>query len=479
MEKVYNDFEELFTDITPEIIKLSKNYKYLNISEKNFILLCEDLLKKIYNDNKNIEFNQYIEILRICLNEYVINSYINRFIKISSNDEENITTLKKVDNFFERHNIEPTPELYERIIKNDIIDQIIANIINNNLEAIKAIGLEHLTKNHNIIILLEMYCEKNNIEFKQGILDLLNYMEPDGLECQLLSSLGLYLNQISHKLLSKEEERRLFELKEQGDETAVTKIAENNLLLVVHIAKSFVGKGLDILDLIQEGNIGLMTAIKKFDYRKGYKLSTYATWWIRQSIQRSIMNSARLIRLPIHVCEKIGKYSEVTSIMEKELQRTPTKKEICEKMNMTPDQIKELEIASQSMISMNTIIGDEYDSDSELGEFIASDDDSIEEQYFKSTLSEEVMNILDKIELKPREKMILLERFGFNDNRPKTLEEIATKLGLTRERVRQLEAKALRRIRTSPYIKRLASFSECSLENKQYILAQNKRKILK
>ena len=479
MEKTNNNFEKIYANIKPEIIKLSENYKFLNLNEKSFTSLCEDLLKTIYNDNKSMELNQYIEIIKICLNEYATNNYINKFFKISIKDEENIMMLKRLDNFFEKNNIEVTPELYERILENDLISKTIETIINNNLEEIKEIGLTQITNNHNIIILLEMYCEKNNITFKHENLDLLNYMETDGLESQLLSSLGLYLNQISKKLLTKEEEQRLFELKEQGDETAVEKIAEHNLLLVVHIAKNHVGKGLDILDLIQEGNIGLITAIKKFDYRKGYKLSTYATWWIKQSIQRSIMNSARLIRLPVHICEKISKYSEVTSTMERELQRTPTKQEICQRMNITPEQIKELEVSSQSMISMNTLIGDDCDTETELGDFIPSEDESVEEQYIKSNLSEEIMHLLDKVNLSSREKMILLERFGFNDNKPKTLEEIASHLGLTRERVRQIEAKALRKIRMSPYLKRLASLSDYSLENNQYMMAQNKRRILK
>lgn len=474
MEKVYNDFEKLYTDIKPEIIKLSKNYKYLNLSEAKFILLCEDLLIKIYNDNKTSNVNQYIEILKTCLNEYVINSYINSFIKVSTKEKENITMLKDLDNFFETNNIERNPELYEKILKNDIINKIIETIINSNLEKIQQKGLTEISSNHNIILLLEMYCENNDIEFKQEINDILNYVESN---CESLSSLGLYLNQISKKLLTKEEEKRLFELKEQGDETATRKIAEYNLLLVVHIAKSYVGKGLDILDLIQEGNIGLMTAINKFDYRKGYKLSTYATWWIRQSIQRSIMSSTRLIRIPFYLCEKVNKYTEVMRMMEKELQRTPTKKEICEKMNITEEQIKELETALQGTISMNTLIGDECDS--ELGDFIASDDETIEDQYIKNSLSEELIHILDKINLTPREKMILLERFGFNDNKPKTLEEIAKILGITRERVRQIEAKALRKIRVSPYLKRLALLFDVSLEDNKQIVFPNKKKTLK
>ena len=463
IEREYINFEKIYNDIRPELIKLHKNYQSLNLSESKFILVCEDLLIEIYHENNKIKnIAGYLELLKKYLNEYMIIKYIQDNIKISEK-EENILTLNKLDEFLNSNNIEQTPELYEQLLKNNTIDKIITNIIKKNIDLIKEEGLEKITHNSNLTLLLEMYCENNGIPFKNKMDDMLN-----DIECQSLNSLGLYMNQISKTLLTKEEEQRLFELKEQGDETAAVKIAEHNLLLVVSIAKSFTGKGLDILDLIQEGNIGLMNAIEKFDYHKGYKLSTYATWWIRQSIQRSIMNNAKIIRIPVHVCEKISKYSETIKALEKELERTPTSLEICDKMNITREQFKELERATQGMLSLNALIGDEYDSETELGDLIASDDEPIAEEYFKSTLFDEINHILEKINLSEKEKFVLFERFGFEDNTPKTLEEIAKKMGITRERVRQIEAKALRKIRMSPYIKRLASLSDIPLEDNVY-----------
>lgn len=477
-EKIYNNLEELLKESNQEIKTLYTKYRYLELTEQKFILLCEDLLVEIFSENNNLTLTQYMYLLTTAFNHYLIIKYIDNEINKDNTMPETIkyiTELKKIAKFLEIHNIELSPELSEKLLDNNDIIILLANIVNNNLIKIKEEGLNRIINDKNIILLLEMYCEKHNILYNDNLNEMLSYDFAIA-DNRTLDSLGLYLKQISKTLLTKEEEKRLFERKERGDTKAITEIAEHNLLLVVHIANKYVGQGLDILDLIQEGNIGLMTAINKFDYRKGYKLSTYATWWIKQSIQRSIMNNSKLIRVPVHVFEKINKCAEVTNDLSKELSRTPTKQEIRSAMNMTQEQFAEIERASQSVISMNVLLGDEYEADTELGDLIPSDDEPLDEQVFNSMMSEEILHILDRIDITERERFVLLERSGFNDNKPKTLEEIAGKLGLTRERVRQIEAKTLRKIRRSPYLKKLASLSKDYSETNQFVRNHTKTK---
>jgi RNA polymerase primary sigma factor len=280
------------------------------------------------------------------------------------------------------------------------------------------------------------------------------------MKAKTVDSFGLYLTQIARPLLTKEEEQRLFILKEQGDVKAKEKLIEHNLQLVVHIAKSYTGKGLDILDLVQEGNLGLMNAIERFDYKKGYKLSTYATWWIRQSIQRGIMNTVTSVRLPVHVHEKIAKYNFAISKLTAELKREPTRAEICDELKITPAQLNSLEVANQDVISMNLIVGDKEDSDTFLEDFIVDESDNQQDEWIKSCVIEEIHHIIKQTNLSERERLVIIERNGLKDGKPKTLSEIATYIGVTRERVRQIEAKALRKLRVSPYIKNLATLAD-------------------
>jgi RNA polymerase primary sigma factor len=266
---------------------------------------------------------------------------------------------------------------------------------------------------------------------------------PEGISIE--DPVRMYLKEIGKvPLLTAEEEIELAKRMEQGDEEAKKRLAEANLRLVVSIAKRYVGRGMLFLDLIQEGNLGLIKAVEKFDYRKGYKFSTYATWWIRQAITRAIADQARTIRIPVHMVETINKEIRVSRQLLQELGREPTPEEIAEEMNISVDRVREILKISQEPVSLETPIGEEEDS--HLGDFIQDDNvpapaDAAANTMLKEQL-EEVLGTLTE-----REQKVLRLRFGLDDGRARTLEEVGKEFNVTRERIRQIEAKALRKLR--------------------------------
>lgn len=343
--------------------------------------------------------------------------------------EKGMLTYHEIEDAFERVDITPEQieKVYEALEKLGI--EIVADNIEEEFEDIPFIESEEEEEEINITI-------------------------PEGISID--DPVRMYLKEIGKvPLLSSDEEIELAKRMEQGDEEAKKRLAEANLRLVVSIAKRYVGRGMLFLDLIQEGNLGLIKAVEKFDFRKGFKFSTYATWWIRQAITRAIADQARTIRIPVHMVETINKLIRVSRQLLQELGRDPSPEEIAREMVMSEDKVRDIMKISQEPVSLETPIGEEEDS--HLGDFIPDEDAPAPAESAAFTLlKEQLIDVLDT--LTPREEKVLRLRFGLDDGRARTLEEVGREFNVTRERIRQIEAKALRKLRHPSRSKKLKDF---------------------
>ena len=311
------------------------------------------------------------------------------------------------------------------------------------LEA-SGVDVLRITDNSGDELLLDNDMDMEGLDDEEEVeLDKIDLSVPEGVSIE--DPVRMYLKEIGKvSLLSADEEIELAKRMEKGDEAAKKRLAEANLRLVVSIAKRYVGRGMLFLDLIQEGNLGLIKAVEKFDYRKGYKFSTYAPWWIRQAITRAIADQARPIRIPVHMVETINKLIRVSRQLLQELGREPTPEEIAEEMDMPVDRVREILKISQEPVSLETPIGEEEDS--HLGDFIQDDNVPVPADAAAFTLlKEQLVEVLST--LTDREQKVLRLRFGLDDGRARTLEEVGKEFNVTRERIRQIEAKALRKLR--------------------------------
>ena len=363
-------------------------------------------------DNKNTNAEEQQKILEV----------MNGLVE-SAKKKENMLDFEEIDKAFMKVGVELDPDLTEKVFEFLENKGIVAMVPDSDSDD---------------DIILDVDDEPTEEELEN-----IELVVPDGVSIE--DPVRMYLKEIGKvPLLTAEEEKDLAMRMEQGDADAKKRLAEANLRLVVSIAKRYVGRGMLFLDLIQEGNLGLIKAVEKFDYRKGYKFSTYATWWIRQAITRAIADQARTIRIPVHMVETINKLIRVQRQLLQELGREPYPEEIADKMNLPVERVREIQKISQEPVSLETPIGEEEDS--HLGDFIQDDNVPVPAEAAAFTLlKEQLVEVLST--LTEREQKVLRLRFGLDDGRARTLEEVGKEFDVTSERIRQIEAKALRKLR--------------------------------
>lgn len=463
---------QLETLLNPFIEKERLKYNYINLPQSIYLSKLKEIEDTMDFSDGKIDIESMI---KNCSKRYivdtleeenqaikVVSNFIKKNIKPQNKYQDNIISFEKIVNFFHDFNCFPPPNLLiELIDKNDILNKILQDVVENNLEILQKYDIDSKFSDDISKNFIELYCLKNNIEIKKDddiqeedytefITDITNTVYTD-------DSVKMYLQEIHKPILTKEQEKSLALRIRNGDEKAKELFIERNLRLVIKVARKYTGHGISFLDLIQEGNLGLIKAVDKFDVTKGYKFSTYATCWIRQSIQRSLGDKSRNIRLPVHLYEKVKKYELLKKELSLKFNREPTFEELSKKMRVSIDTIYKYERLEHDTISLNMIVGDE---DSELEDFISLSTESIDNQFIEENLKDVIENLLKNSNLTTKEIDILKLRFGIGTNDPKTLEETGKIYGVSRERIRQIQEKALKKIRRSYNVKELAIYMD-------------------
>ena len=466
------DIQQLFDLLQPVINSILSSFKYIFPNDKDYYVFVLNEIKeskKTYSGNeayetfiKNKIKTKLLEKIKKLMNDdetsfILLNRYINhKFINISDYDDA-LKYFKIFNTFLETCSSHPNPDLMIELINKNVIFKKMVEIIfrHHRLEIVSG-KIEDIFDDSLLLLAIDTYCMLNNIEIEEENdsdvkLDILE-------ESMSTDSVKMYLQEVrKYPLLSIEQERELAKKIAEGDSNAKDIFIERNLRLVIKIAKRYIGRGLSFLDLIQEGNLGLITAVDKYDVNKGYRFSTYAIHLIRQAISRALFNKGRNVRIPEYIYEKIGEYKRAITKLEDKLSRSPTINEVANEMGLSISDVTKLHRLQDDTVSINLLVGDEENS--ELADFIPAAE-TPEDIVISEDLPFQVRNLFEKCNLKPREIDVLMLRYGFNDRDPMTLEEISKKYHLTRERVRQIEARALMKIRKSEHIKDLVEYME-------------------
>ena len=483
------DSKDILQIILPIVDNIYKKVEYIEIPKDEFYaLVIDNIMDSKITYNGTISYEKYIKnkidlSLSFQIKKYllipeksyiIINNYINTYLSLGLTINDSIQEIKKLDNFFEKYDYIPEPDMLLKITKNNQkFSRMIQLIIGENTNQVEIDHLAKLSDDNTLILVVEIYCMLNNIEFKESEMDSEITLPKD--EPEVTSSLKIYLQEINKRpLLSLEEEQELAKQISEGNEEAKNIFIESNLKLVVSVAKKYTGRGLSFLDLIQEGNIGLMTAVDKYDSSKRFKFSTYAVWWIRQSIQRAIEDKGRNIRIPSYMSREISKYKKAVSTLELKLNREPTVNEIASEMNISITETTKLKKIQIDTVSINKLVGDEEDN--ELEDFISSTEETLEEKVITSTMQEKVRELLEK-ELTSKEADVLILRFGLNDGKPLSLREIGERLNISPEGVRKNETRALMKLRKSDSIKTFVEYMDVPFEALEQL--DNFRKLYK
>ena len=382
--------------------------------------------------------------------------YINKNIDKTNSYNDALLSLNKIVNYLKEKNYINNIDNNINLINNSIqLSEILKIIVDNNIKLFQKNGLEKYFKDNVSIQLIESYCIIEGIYLN----DYIKESEEINYDNIMDDPVGIYLKEIStFKRLTAEEEKMLGYRILEGDEKAKKLMAERNLKLVVAISKHFSHNRNDFLDIIQDGNIGLMRAVELFDVTKGYKFSTYATWWIRQAIIRGISEKSRTIKLPIEKSNMVARYNKMIELLTSRLSRDPNIEEIAEALSISTKEVVELQNLRSGVISLNSLIGDKEDE--ELMDIVPSEDGDPETMYYENSIEKNVQQFLIDAGLDEKQRYVIIHRLGLMGSEEKTLEELGQEFGCTRERIRQIEAKCLRKLSRSSYADKMAMYME-------------------